>query len=188
MRLSQLVTLTALLTVTLVGCSTTQKTEGQGMVSVIAQNVVRIAGARAVRDLDLSEVKDRKVFVDVSGFVDDFNKGYILNLIRNEVEASGGTLPNRDQAELLVEVAVNSAGNDRGNSDYFIGGADRTEGGVDLTITTRNLATGERVARQTIRGQAKYQQGSLLGVTGSGAYFVMDGGDWDLVEDPARYR
>ena len=83
---------------------------------------------------------------------------------------------------------MNSAGNDRGNSDYFIGGADRTEGGVDLTITTRNLATGERVARQTIRGQAKYQQGSLLGVTGSGAYFVMDGGDWDLVEDPARYR
>jgi hypothetical protein len=169
-------------------CSTTQKTEGQGMVSVIAQNVVRIAGAKAVRDLDISEVDGKGSFVDVTGFVDSFNQGFIRNLIRDEVEAAGGRLLERSDAELIVEVAVNSAGNDRGSSGYVIGGAERTEGGVDLTVTIRDLASGQRLTSQAIRGQAKYQQGTLLGISGSGAYFVMDDNNWDLVEDPARYK
>jgi hypothetical protein len=158
------------------------------MVSVIAQNVVRIAGAKAVRDLDINEVKGKKNFVAVSGFVDSFNEGYVRNLIREQVESDGGYLVERSYAELIVEVAVNATGNDRGISDYFIGGAERTEGSVDLKITIRNASTGERLSSQVIRGQAKYQQGNFLGITGSGAYFVFENNEWVLVKDPARYK
>jgi len=172
---------------TLTGCSSTQKTQGQGMVSVVAQNAVRIAGSEAVSKLDISEVYGKKSYVVVTGFADEFNRGYVLNLIRDAVEDAGGQLESEDNADLAVQVAVNAAGNDLGGSSYIIGGSVRSEGSVNLTITIRDGDTGARVSRQQIEGYAKYQQGSFLGITGSGAYFVLKGDDWEIVRDPAYY-
>ena len=169
------------------GCSSTQKTQGQGMVSVVAQNAVRIAGAEAVSKLEISEVYGKKSSVVVTGFADEFSRGYVLNLIRDAVEDAGGELQAEANAELVVQVAVNAAGNDLGGSDYIIGGSQRSEGSINLTITVRDAATGSRVSRQQIEGYAKYQQGSFLGITGSGAYFVLRGEQWILVSDPAYY-
>ncbi len=169
-------------------CSTTEKSSGIGMISVVAQNVVRIAGSKAVRDLNLGEVKGQKVYVDVTGFADDFNRGYISNLLKNEVEKFQGKLVNSQYADYVVDVAVNAAGNDKGGSNYIIGGAQRTEGSVDLTVTVRSLITGDKISSQIIRGEAKYQQGSIMGITGSGAYFVKNRGGWEVVDDPARYK
>jgi hypothetical protein len=170
------------------GCSSTQKTEGQGMVSVVAQNVVRIAGSEAVKDLDLSETKERPTHIEVMGFADEFSEGYVLNLIRNAVEDQGGKLVAEQYAKLMVEVAVNAAGNDVGTSGYILGSSARSEGTVDLTITVRDLETGNRYSRQKIVGHAKYQQGSFLGISGSGAYFVLRGDDWEIVDDPTYYE
>lgn len=175
-------------TLLLSACSTTEKSSGQGMVSVIAQNVVRIAGSKAIQSLSLEEVNNQKCYVVVTGFADEFNKGYVLNLLRNEVEANGGKLVSKDNANYEVDVSVNAAGNDKGASNYIVGGAQRTEGSVDLTVTIRGLATGDRITRQTIRGEAKYQQGSIMGITGSGTYFVKNMGSWDAVDDPATFR
>lgn len=178
----------SLMCVALAACSSTQKTGGQGMVSVVAQNVVRIAGNEAIRDLDITEVKDRKTYVSVTGFGDDFSSGYIQNLIRTEVENAGGKLAGEQFADTMVEVAVNAAGNDLGESRYIVGGSTRSEGTVDLTITVRDLQSGDRLSTQKILGQAKYQQGSFLGISGAGAYFVLKGDDWQIVEDPAYYE
>lgn len=179
--------LTLLSFLTLAGCSSTQKTQGQGMVSVVAQNAVRIAGSEAVSKLDISEVYGKDSYVVVTGFADEFNRGYVLNLIRDAVEDAGGKLSSEDNAELTVQVAVNAAGNDLGASSYIIGGSQRSEGSVNLTITVRNAESGARVSRQQIEGYAKYQQGSFLGIVGSGAYFVLKGDDWEIVRDPAYY-
>lgn len=169
------------------GCSSTQKTAGEGMVSVVAQNVVRIAGSQATKNLDVKEVNGQPVFVEVTGFADDFSKGYVLNLIRDKVEDEGGRLVSQSYAELIVEVAVNAAGNDLGASGYIVGGSSRSEGTVDLTVTVRNPKSGERLARQQIVGYAKYQQGTFLGITGSGAYFVLADDNWEIVADPTYY-
>ena len=169
-------------------CSTTEKSGGQGMVSVVAQNVVRIAGQQAIRSLSLTELDGIKCTVVVSGFADDFNRGYVENLIKNEVEENGGKLVNQQYAEYVVDVGVNAAGNDKGASSYIVGGAQRTEGSVDLTVTVRSLVSGDKMSSQTIRGEAKYQQGSILGITGSGAYFVKSYDSWIVVDDPATFR
>lgn len=171
----------------LMGCSTTQKTAGQGMISVAAQNVVRIAGKEAFTDVDLTEVKDRNVTVLITGFSDEFSSGFIENLSRNALEASGGKLVGEAYAELIVEVAVNAAGNDLAGNSYIVGGSARSEGTVDLTITIRNNKTGDRLSRQQIVGFAKYQQGTFLGIVGSGAYFVLRNDRWELVDDPTYY-
>ncbi len=169
------------------GCSSTQKTAGEGMVSVVAQNVVRIAGGHATKSLDLKEINGQPVFVEVTGFADDFSRGYILNLIRDKVENEGASLVAEGYAKLVVEVAVNAAGNDLGASGYIVGGSTRSEGTVDLMVTVRNPKTGERLSRQQIVGYAKYQQGTFLGITGSGAYFVLEDDNWEIVEDPTYY-
>lgn len=171
----------------LMGCSTTQKTAGQGMISVVAQNVVRIAGKEAFTDVDLTEVKDRNVTVLITGFSDEFSSGFIENLSRNAVETSGGKLVGEAYAELIVEVAVNAAGNDLAGNSYIVGGSARSEGTVDLTLTIRNNKTGDRLSRQQIVGFAKYQQGTFLGIVGSGAYFVLRDDRWELVDDPTYY-
>ena len=171
----------------LVACSSTQKTEGQGMVSVVAQHVVRIAGAEAMEDLNLSPVRDRRIYVDVTGFADAFSAGYIENLVRNNAELNGGKLVTEANADLIVEVAVNAAGNDVGISSYVVGGSSRSEGTVDLTITVRDSSSGARLSRQQVVGYAKYQQGTFFGISGSGAYFVLKGEDWEIVDDPSYY-
>jgi hypothetical protein len=172
----------------LVACSSTQKTGGVGLMSVVAQNVVRIAGAKAVRDLNLSAIKEQKTNVQVTGFVNDFNRGFVTNLISTQVEIAGGKLVDSSHADYIVDVGVNAAGNDNGTSGYLIGGAERTEGSVDLTVVTREAATGNKVSSQTIRGYAKYQQGTFFGISGSGAYFYKNGEDWVIIEDPARFK
>jgi len=177
----------SLMCLVLIGCSSTQKTSGQGMISVVAQNVVRIAGKEAIRDLNIGPAKGRNTYVSVTGFGDEFSSGYIQNLIRTEVENHGGKLTAQQFADTAVEVAVNAAGNDMGQSGYIVGGSTRSEGTIDLTITVRDLKTGDRLSTQKILGRAKYQQGTFLGITGSGAYFVLQGQDWKIVEDPAYY-
>ena len=92
--------------ITLTGCSSTQKTQGQGMVSVVAQNAVRIAGSEAVSKLDISEVYGKKAHVVVTGFADEFNRGYVLNLLRDAVEDAGGQLEAEGRAELTAMVPL----------------------------------------------------------------------------------
>ena len=84
------------------------------MVSVVAQNVVRIAGKEAMADLDLSRANERRAYVDVTGFADAFSAGYIENLVRNRAEVDGGRLVTEANADIVIEVAVNAAGNDVG--------------------------------------------------------------------------
>lgn len=175
------------LSMTLVGCSSTQKTEGQGMVSVIAQNVVRIAGTKAVSNLNINEVKNKKINIKVTGFADKFSEGYIQNLIGDVVEKNGGKLVSEQYAQLSVDVAVNAAGNDVGHSSYILGGSSRSEGTVDLTVTVRDVTSGDRLSRQQIVGHAKYSQGSFLGISGSGAFFVLNGSEWVIIKDPTYY-
>jgi len=171
----------------LAACSATQKTEGQGMVSVVAQNAVRIAGSEAISKLDLTEVKGKDSYVEVTGFADEFSRGYVLNLVRDAVEDLGGRLVKAEDAEIIVQAAINAAGNDMGANTYIIGSSARSEGSLNLTITVRDSSTGSRISRQQIEGYAKYQQGSFLGITGSGAYFVLKDDKWEIVEDPAYY-
>ena len=178
----------AILTIISACANSVQKTGGQGLVSVIAQNVVRIAGAKAVRDLDLNEIKGQKTNLQIIGFVNDSNKGFVTNLIGNQVEASGGKLVDASNADYFVEVAVNVAGNDNGSSDYFVGGAERTEGSVDLTVVVRSAKSGDRISSQTIRGYAKYQQGTFLKIQGNGAYFYKQGEEWVMIPDPAKFK
>ena len=157
------------------------------MVSVVAQNVVRIAGREAMADLDLSRANERRAYVDVTGFADAFSAGYIENLVRNRAEVDGGRLVTEANADIVIEVAVNAAGNDVGISSYVVGGSSRSEGTVDLTITLRDSRTGERISRQQVVGYAKYQQGTFLGISGSGAYFVLKNDSWEIVDDPSYY-
>lgn len=176
------------LIVGLTACSSTQKTEGQGMVSVVAQNAVRIAGAEAIAQLDIAdEVSNKASTVNVTGFADSFSSGFVLNLIRDAVEDQGGRLVRPEEAEITVDVAVNAAGNDLAGNSFIIGGSTRSEGSLNLTVTIRNTVSGSRISRQQIEGYAKYQQGSFLGITGSGAYFVLKNDKWELVDDPAYY-
>jgi hypothetical protein len=178
----------AVVIVSVAACSSTQKTGGQGMVSVIAQNVVRIAGAKAVRDLNLSEIKGQKTNLQITGFVNEFNRGFISNLISSQIEIAGGKLADASNSDYVIDVGVNAAGNDNGSSDYLLGGAERTEGSIDLTIMIRKTNSGERFSSQTIRGYAKYQQGSFLKISGAGAYFYKQGNEWVIIEDPIRFK
>lgn len=175
-------------TVLLNGCSSTQKTSGQGMVSVVAQNVVRIAGYKAVQDISIDEVREKKCHVKVTGFADDFNEGFIRNLVRKKIEDHGGFLVDESRAELIAEVVINAAGNDLGVSRYIIGSSARSEGTVDLTLVLRDAVSGRRLSSQHLIGESKYSQGSVLGVQGSGAYFVKTMNGWDAVKDPSSYE
>jgi len=172
----------------LIACSTTQKTPGGGMVSVVAQNVVKVAGYRAVRDLDLKVVAGRKIFLEITGFNDGANRGFIESVMKNQVELANGTLVDKQRADVNVEIIVNVAGIDHGTSSYFVGGAERSEGAFDVSVVARNALDGAKLSSQTIRGYAKYQEGSFLGIKGSGAYFVKEKGEWVLVKDPALYK
>lgn len=172
------------------GCSSTQKTGGEGLVSVVAQNVVRIAGIRAMQSADLSAVKGKAAFVKLTGFVDDRNKNFLENLVRSKIEDSGARLVSEDKAAVTVEVVVNSAGNDRGASKVpLLTSSERTEGSVDMELIIRNTADGARLSSQNVSGLAKYEQSSVLGIEGSGVYYVKDAkGDFKEVPNPAAYK
>jgi hypothetical protein len=171
------------------GCSTRQKTMGLGMVSVVAQNVVRIAGVKAMKDADLSPVEGKKTYVKTTGFADDFNRGFIDNLVRSGAEDAGALLVKESSADIILEVAVNSAGNDLGSTRIpLITKATRTEGTVDLSLTMRDNNTGRRISKQTIIGHAKYEQGEFVGIQGSGQYYVKENGKYVKVENPSTYN
>jgi hypothetical protein len=116
---------------------------------------------------------------------DEFFSGYVENLIRTEVENQVGKHAGEKLTDIMVEVAVNAAGNDLGTSDYIVGGSSRSKGTIDLTTTVRDLKTGGRLSTQKVLGRAKCQQERFLGVSGAGAYFVLKGDDWQIVEDTA---
>lgn len=171
------------------GCSTKQKTMGQGMVSVVAQNVVRIAGVKAMKDANLSVVKGKKVYVKTTGFADDFNRGFIDNLVRSKAEDAGCLLVDENNAEIIIEVAVNSAGNDLGSTKIpLLSNSTRTEGTVDLSLTLRDNNTGRRISKQSIIGHAKYEQGEIIGVQGSGQYYVKENNKFVKVDNPSSYN
>lgn len=171
------------------GCSTTQKTEGAGMVSAVVQNVVRIAGISAMKTADFSSIKAKKVHVKTTGFADDFNKGFVEHLVRTKVEDSGAFLSSEAEADAIIEAAINNAGNDLARSKVpLVSSSERSEGTVNLTITIRDAHSGRRVSSQNCIGYAKYEQGEFLGVPGSGQYFVKENGSYVLVPDPTAYK
>lgn len=175
--------------ISMFGCSSTQKTGGGGMVSVVAQNVVRIAGIKAMRQADFSFLNGKKVYVKSTGFVDDYSGGFIEHLINTKAENSGAKLVHENKADVIIEVTINTAGNDRGTSRVpIITKAERTEGTVDLTIILRDANTGERMKSQKVLGESKYEQSTVLGIQGSGQYYVKEDDKFVKVEDPSSYQ
>jgi hypothetical protein len=174
----------------IVGCSTTQKTGGAGLVSVVAQNVVRIAGVKAIKEADVSSLSGKATYVKLTGFIDDQNRGFIDHLARSRAEDAGARLVSEDKAQLMLEVVVNSAGNDRGGSRIpVISRSERTEGTVDLDIIIRNTTDGTKILTQNVRGEAKYEQTSVIGIQGSGTYYVKNSkGKYVEVPNPTSYR
>lgn len=172
------------------GCSTKQKTAGAGFVSVVAQNVVRISGVKAIKGVDLSPLKDRKTYVKLTGFVDDTNRGFIDHLVRSKAEDAGARLVSEANAQNIVEVVINSAGNDRGGSRVpVISRSERTEGSVDLDIIIRDVINGTKISTQNVRGEAKYEQTTVIGIQGSGEYYVKNSnGKYIKVPNPEAYR
>lgn len=189
-RIVGLVLASAVFALSLVGCASTQKTGGAGLSSVVAQNVVRVAGERAMQEADLSAVKGKMTFIRLTGFVDDRNKGFLDNLVRSRAEDAGARLVSEDKANVIMEVVINSAGNDWGDSKVpLLSHSERTEGAVDLDIIMRNPADGTKISTQHVRGDAKYEQSTVIGITGSGGYFVKDKkGQFVEVESPTSYR
>ncbi len=155
-------------------CNSTQKTFGEGLVSVVSQNVVKIAGNAAIQDVDFSDLYNEKITIELTGFVEERTKGFIENLVASNAELSGAKLIRSGQPDIVVEVVVNSAGNDQGSSSIpVINRALRTESVVDLTIIFRDPLTGERIYTQNVRGEAKYEQKRWVGIIDeSGKYYV----------------
>lgn len=171
------------------GCSTTQKTAGEGMTSVVAQNVVRIAIVQGLRGVDFSLVESKAVMVSLTGFADNRNRGILELLFRSRVEDAGGRLVNNPAAaDLQIEVAVLSAGNDQGGGFGLLLFSERTESLIDLQMTARDRA-GEIQYSQAIKGEAKYEQTSFLVGIDKGRYKVKnENGIWEDVPDPGVYR
>jgi hypothetical protein len=159
-------------------------------VSAVAQNVVRIAGATAMRSADLSIIDGKTAFIKITGFADDRSRGFVDNLVGSRAESAGARLvQNPEKAQVLLEIAINNAGNDVGASSHVVTSSERTEGVVDLTLTVRDASTGKRLSSQTVRGEAKYEQTSYLGVyRNDGYYYVKTANGFDEIRDPASYR
>ena len=155
-------------------CQSTQKTTGEGLISVVAQNVLKIAGNQAIQNADFSNLNNVPVTVELKGFVEEKTEGFIQNLVSSSAEKSGALLIRSGKPDIVIEAVVNSAGNDLGSSRVpVINRALRTESVVDLTIIFRDPDTGKRLSTQDIRGEAKYEQKTWVGVINeSGKYYV----------------
>ena len=158
----------------LTSCQSTQKTTGEGLISVVAQNVLKIAGNQAIQNADFSTLNNVPVTVELKGFVEEKTEGFIQNLVSSSAEKSGALLIRSGKPDIVIEAVVNSAGNDQGSSRVpVINRALRTESVVDLTIIFRDPDTGKRLSTQDIRGEAKYEQKTWVGVINeSGKYYV----------------
>jgi len=168
------ITLSILFLLLVSACQSTQKTYGEGLVSVVSQNVVKLAGNSAITQADFSSIKDKKILVELTGFVEERTKGFIDNLVSSNAEKEGARLIRSGDPDILVEVVVNSAGNDQGTSRIpVINRALRTESVVDLTLIFRDPSTGSRISTQDIRGEAKYEQKRWVGIIDeSGKYYI----------------
>jgi hypothetical protein len=155
-------------------CQSTQKTTGEGLVSVVAQNVLKLAGDQAIKGANFNSVSGLPVKIELKGFVEQKTKGFIENLVSAKAEKSGALLIRNGEPDIIIETVVNSAGNDRGSSSIpIINRALRTESVVDLTIILRDANTGERLSTQDIRGESKYEQKRWIGIIDeSGKYYV----------------
>ena len=155
-------------------CQSTQKTTGEGLISVVAQNVLKLAGNQAIKGANFSSVNNVKVKVELKGFVEEKTKGFIENLVSSNAEKNGALLIRNGEPSIIIEAVVNSAGNDQGSSRIpVINRALRTESVVDLTIVFRNADTGKRISTQDLRGEAKYEQKTWVGIIDeSGKYYV----------------
>lgn len=155
-------------------CQSTQKTTGEGLVSVVAQNVLKLAGDQAIKGANFNSVSGLPVKIELKGFVEQKTKGFIENLVSARAEKSGALLIRNGEPDIIIETVVNSAGNDRGSSSIpIINRALRTESVVDLTIILRDANTGERLSTQNIRGESKYEQKRWVGIIDeSGKYYV----------------
>ena len=168
------ITLSILFLLLVSACQSTQKTYGEGLVSVVSQNVVKLAGNSAITQADFSSIKGKKILVELTGFVEERTKGFIDNLDSSNAEKEGARLIRSGDPDILVEVVVNSAGNDQGTSRIpVINRALRTESVVDLTLIFRDPSTGSRISTQDIRGEAKYEQKRWVGIIDeSGKYYI----------------
>jgi hypothetical protein len=166
--------LTAGLAATLSACSTTQKTEGSGLLSVVTQNVLTIAGDGALSQADLSPLKGKGIQIEMTGFVEERNRGFLSNLVSAKTEDAGALLVRSGKPDLILEVVVNRAGNDAGKSSVpVLKTSRRTEAAVDLTLIVRDPINGQRISNQRVAAQSKYEQSRWVGVfDGSGEYFL----------------
>ena len=155
-------------------CQSTQKTTGEGLISVVAQNVLKLAGDQAIKGVNFNSVSGLPIKVELKGFVEEKTKGFIENLVSASAEKNGAMLIRNGEPEIIIETVVNSAGNDRGSSSIpIINRALRTESVVDLTIILRDANTGERLSTQDVRGESKYEQKRWIGIIDeSGKYYV----------------
>jgi|TARA_B100001093_G_scaffold380501_1_gene365945 hypothetical protein len=169
-----LITFTFMFVIT--SCQSTQKTSGEGLISVVAQNVLKLAGNQAIKGANFSSVDNVKIKVELKGFVEEKTKGFIENLVSSKAEKSGALLIRNGEPSIIIEAVVNSAGNDQGSSRIpVINRAMRTESVVDLTIVFRDADSGKRLSTQDLRGEAKYEQKTWVGIIDeSGKYYVKD--------------
>lgn len=171
------------------GCSSKQKTGGKGMTSVVAQNVVRIAGIQAMKGADFSAMKNKKVYVKLSGFKEEFSASFIKSLVESSIEKNGALLAQKTDAELILTAVINSSGNDQGTSRVpIISSSKRCEGTVNLQLITRDAVTNEKLFSQNILGEAKYKETEVLGIQGEGKYYVKIDGKYHKIEDPINYQ
>ena len=165
------------------GCSTTEKSSGVGLVSAVAQNVIRVAAWSAIGSADFSRLKGQKVSIRYTGFQDERSRGFIDSVIRDRLEALPvASLSESAGPELALEVVVNAAGNDRGGSWAVISTSERTEGVIDLTFNIRDAKSGNRISSQNVKGEAKYEQSKYVGLfTPDGSYYVKKRGIFEKI-------
>jgi len=166
--------LSVCLAASLSACSTTQKTEGSGLLSVVTQNVLTIAGDAAISQADFSPIKGKGIQIEMSGFVEEKNRGFLSNLVSSKAESAGSLLVRMRKPDLILEVVVNRAGNDAGKSNVpILKASRRTEATVDLTLTVRDPMTGQRISSQRVAAFSKYEQAKWVGIVdGKGQYYV----------------
>jgi len=159
------------------------------MTSVVAQNVVRIAGIKAMKGADFSSLNNKKVYVKLSGFIEDFSASFIKNLVQSSIEKNGALLAQKNDADLILTVVINSSGNDQGTSRVpIISSSQRCEGTVNLQLITRDAASNKKLHTQNVLGEAKYQETEVLGIQGEGKYYVKANGKYHKIEDPVNYK
>ena len=173
------------------GCSTTQKTPGVGLTSAVAQNVLRIAAVEALRGVDFSPLKGQAVEEKMAGFDDEKHTAEFLGfLFKSKAEQAGARFVPSGKGTIEMEIATLTAGDDSGRSSFpLISHSERVEGGVNVELTFRNRADGKALEDQPVRGQAKYEQTTVIGIQGHGSYYVKDSkGKYEKVPDPATFQ